>query len=43
LCRSAEGIDEDDFARISILGALKMYLDFVNLFLFVLRLVGRRK
>lgn len=43
MSRSAEGMDEDTFVRISILGALKLYLDFVNLFLFVLRLVGRRK
>ena len=28
--------------RISVLGALKLYLDFINLFLFLLRLLGRR-
>jgi FtsH-binding integral membrane protein len=28
--------------RLSILGALKLYLDFINLFLFILRLMGRR-
>lgn len=27
--------------RISVLGALKLYLDFINLFLFILRLLGR--
>lgn len=28
--------------KISVLGALKLYLDFINLFLFILRLFGRR-
>jgi FtsH-binding integral membrane protein len=27
----------------AILGALKLYLDFINLFLFILRFSGRRK
>jgi len=27
--------------KISIMGALKLYLDFINLFLFILRLLGR--
>ena len=29
--------------RISVLGALKLYLDFINLFLYILRLLGRRR
>jgi FtsH-binding integral membrane protein len=29
--------------RISVLGALKLYLDFINLFLFILRLLGRNR
>jgi hypothetical protein len=29
--------------RLSILGALTLYLDFINLFLFLLRLLGRRR
>ena len=29
--------------RLSVLGALTLYLDFVNLFLFLLRLIGRRR
>ncbi len=29
--------------RVALLGALKLYLDFVNLFLFILRIVGRRR
>jgi len=35
-------VDESDFTRLSILGALKLYLDFINMFLFLLRLFGRR-
>ncbi len=33
---------EATIARLAILGALSLYLDFVNLFLFLLRLLGRR-
>ncbi len=36
-------IGEDDFIRLSILGALKLYLDFINMFLFLLRLFGRQR
>lgn len=36
-------MDEADFMRISIMGALKLYLDFINLFLFLLRLLGNRE
>ncbi len=30
-------------AKVAILGALSLYLDFINLFLFILRLLGRRR
>ncbi len=30
------------FIKVSIMGALKLYLDFINLFLFFLRIFGRR-
>jgi FtsH-binding integral membrane protein len=33
----------DDMRKLSILGALTLYLDFVNLFLFLLSLFGRRR
>lgn len=33
----------DDFKKISILAALELYLDFINLFLALLRLFGKRK
>jgi uncharacterized protein len=36
-----EGTDED--RKEAILGALSLYLDFINLFLLLLRLLGRRK
>ena len=35
--------DEADFMRVSIMGALKLYLDFINLFLFMLRFMGNRR
>jgi FtsH-binding integral membrane protein len=35
--------NEDVQARMGILGALALYLDFINLFLFLLRLGGRRR
>lgn len=34
--------DSDNLGRLSVLGALTLYLDFINLFLFLLRLLGRR-
>jgi len=34
---------EDVQARMGIIGALSLYLDFINLFLFLLRLGGRRR
>ena len=33
----------DHVARGAIMGALKLYLDFINLFLFILRMSGKRK
>ena len=41
LLGSTEG--EEVSNKASILGALTLYLDFVNLFLFLLRLFGRRR
>ena len=35
-------IDEEQYVKLSIMGALKLYLDFINLFLFLLRIFGRR-
>jgi FtsH-binding integral membrane protein len=36
----AEG---EQLGKVSVLGALTLYLDFINLFLFLLRLLGRRR
>jgi len=41
--RFGSNVFEDDYLRLSIYGALQLYLDFVNLFLYLLRLLGRRK
>lgn len=36
-----DGTDED--VKESIMGALELYLDFINLFLYLLRFFGKRK
>ncbi len=35
--------DRQMLAKVSILGALTLYLDFINLFLFLLRFMGKRR
>ena len=35
-------MDEDTYVKLSIMGALKLYLDFINMFLFILRIFGSR-
>ena len=35
--------NSDVFKKASIIGALELYLDFVNIFLAMLRLFGKRK
>jgi len=34
---------DETVAKIAVIGALTLYLDFINLFLFILRLMGRRR
>lgn len=41
--RMGDQIGEDDFIRLSIMGALILYLDFINLFIFILRILGNRR
>jgi FtsH-binding integral membrane protein len=41
MARQLEG-NEAMSARMSIVGSLVLYLDFINLFLFILRILGRR-
>lgn len=36
-------MNEDDYIKISIIGALSLYLDFLNIFLYLLRIFGSRK
>jgi hypothetical protein len=49
LKRIGEGIGENgevvasDVKKMSVLGALTLYLDFLNIFLFLLRLFGNRR
>ncbi|OGI08769.1 MAG: hypothetical protein A2Y40_00610 [Candidatus Margulisbacteria bacterium GWF2_35_9] len=35
--------DEDTYQKYAILGALTLYLDFINLFIMILRIVGNRR
>jgi len=39
----SDSVGEAEYLKLSILGALKLYLDFINLFLFFLRIFGRRR
>ena len=38
-----ENADSETQSKGAIMGALTLYLDFINLFLFLLRIFGRRK
>lgn len=38
-----DGVPASDVRKISIMGALTLYLDFINIFLFLLRLFGKRR
>lgn len=38
----SSSVDEEGYMKLSILGALTLYLDFINMFLFILRILGRR-
>lgn len=40
---SAGALTGENMVKLSIRGALRLYLDFINLFLLLLRLLGRRK
>jgi len=43
--RLAEGLitDQETMGKVALLGALTLYLDFINLFLYLLRLMGQRR
>jgi FtsH-binding integral membrane protein len=38
-----QSADQTAVQRMGLLGALSLYLDFINLFLLLLRLMGRRR
>jgi FtsH-binding integral membrane protein len=38
-----QGVSANDVKKMSILGALTLYLDFINIFLFLLRMFGNRR
>ena len=40
---AGQGLSAEDSGRASVMGALALYLDFVNMFLFLLRIFGRRR
>ena len=40
---AAQVNDETGAARVAIIGALTLYLDFINLFIFLLRILGVRR
>ena len=44
MCSSDLGVEGNEGAhKLAIVGALDLYLDFINIFLFLLRLFGRRR
>jgi FtsH-binding integral membrane protein len=40
---SKQGLGDKEEGRLAIFGALSLYLDFINLFLFLLRIFGQRR
>jgi FtsH-binding integral membrane protein len=38
-----QSIDEETYIKLSIIGALMLYLDFINIFLYLLRIFGRNR
>ena len=43
LAVSNNASDDEVFKKVSVIGALELYLDFINIFLAMLRLFGRRR
>ena len=40
---SLSGADDEAMGKIAVIGALELYLDFINLFIYLLRIFGRNK
>ena len=43
LVSSGHALDERELRKVAVVGALELYLDFINLFLHILRFFGRRR
>ena len=43
MCLAVDPADTEALGRIAVIGALELYLDFVNMFLYLLRIFGRRR
>lgn len=43
LSARADATDTETFQKLAIMGALRLYLDFINLFLYLLRILGKRR
>ena len=43
LANVEDKLDKETVRKLSVMGALMLYLDFINLFLHLLRLIGRKK
>ena len=35
--------ESEDYQKLALLGALSLYLDFINLFIYLLKILGSRK
>ena len=42
-CLSASGDAGEAWQKMALVGALTLYLDFINLFLYLLRILGKRE
>lgn len=43
LATDAGNMDDESAGKIAVIGALQLYLDFINLFLYLLRIFGKRR
>ena len=43
MANEVDGRDENMVGRVAVIGALELYLDFINIFLYLLRLFGKRR
>ena len=43
LSMTVNGADSSALTKIAVIGALQLYLDFINLFIYLLRIFGKRR